>query len=116
MSAGVKESKELIRFVVALTNLIIEISGKNSVGMLLSVGKFLSVLQLAAPAFAGIKNALSEAQDGYSEEEKAQLYAEIDEIKSQNATVEQVTEAALKIGVGLSDLVGLLKKSDAESV
>lgn len=109
MTSGVKETKEIVQFVVALANFVANNAGKNPLGLVLAIGDLVGVLQLVPAAIGGAHLALAEVIDGLSIEEKEELYAEIERFKGPSATVEQVLEGALKAAVALSDLVGVLR-------
>jgi ABC-type proline/glycine betaine transport system permease subunit len=109
MTAGVKETKEIVKFVVALGNFLATNAGKSPVVLALQIPALLNLLQLIPAAIGGVHKAVSEAADGFSPEEKAQLYAEVDLLKWPNATIENVVEAGLKAALGLGDLITAIR-------
>lgn len=109
MTAGVKETREILQFVVGLANFVANNAGKSPLGLVLQIGDLVNLIQLVPAAIGGAHKAVAEALDGFSLEEKEALYAEIEQIKVPSATVEQVMEAALKAGVALSDLIGVMR-------
>ncbi len=113
MSTGDKESKEIIVFVVALLNVVVDSIGKSPLALLASIGKFLSVAQLASPAFQNWQGAVEEAVDGYSDAEKADLAKAVEVLELPSDAVEKVVEGVLKAGVSLADLVALIRNAKA---
>jgi hypothetical protein len=109
MAAGVKETKEIVKFVVALGNFIAVNAGKSPIALALQVPAILNLLQLIPAAIGGAQKAVAEAADGFTPEEKAQLYAEVDLLKWPNATIESVVEAGLKAALGLGDLIAAIR-------
>ena len=109
MTAGVKETKEILVFVVALANFVVANAGKTPLALVLQIGELVGLLQLVPSAIGGAHKALAEAVDGFSMEEKEALFAEIEQLKSSSSTVEQVMESALKAAVALTDLIGVMR-------
>lgn len=113
MTVGVKETLEIVRFLVSFANFVIKNAGKSPVALVLQLGELVNLLQLVPSAISGAHKALSEALDGFSTEEKEQLYAVIEEIKAPSGTVEAIVESALKAGVALADLIRVLRGENA---
>lgn len=109
MSVGAKETLEIVRFIVCFANFVIKNAGKSPVALVLQLGELVNLLQLVPSAITGAHKALAEALDGFTTEEKEQLYAAIDELKAPSATMEAIVESALKAAVGFSELIGALR-------
>lgn len=109
MTTGVKESREVVAFVVALVNVLASLVGLSPLALLGRVGELIKVLGLAGPAVNGWRDALSEGIDGYSDAEKAVLYAEVQKLELPNEAVEQTAEKVIKAGIALLDVLAWVK-------
>jgi hypothetical protein len=114
MSQGSKESKEIVRLVVALVNVLADLGGTGVSSYIEKVAALVKVVPLVGPAVNNASGALAEGVDGYSAAEKAELYAEIEALELPSEVVEKVAEAVLKAGVALTDLVAIVQ--DAKQV
>ncbi len=111
--AGIKESKELLYFVVEFGNALgrsLE-DGKISV---LELGNFIGSLGAVAPAFEGTADLPTEIAD-LSEAEKQELIELVeDRFDIPQDGVEALIEKGLRTGVAIAefvnDVVGVLKK------
>lgn len=105
MSSGVKESREVFAFVIALVNVLVALAGVAPLALLGHVGKLVSLLALAGPAVKDWRIALQEGIDGYSDDEKKVLYAEVEKLDLPADAIEQTAERVIKAGVSLLDVL-----------
>jgi hypothetical protein len=105
MSTGVKESREVFVFVIALVNVLVSLAGLSPLALLGHVGDLIRVLVLAGPAVKDWRVALAEGLDGYSDDEKKVLYAEVERLELPVETIEQTAEKIIKAGIALLDVL-----------
>lgn len=105
MTSGVKETREVFVFVIALVNVLAALIGMNPWAIVTRIGELASVLGAGRDAYDGWRIALAEGSDGYSDAEKQLLYAEIVKLDLPNDTVEVTAEKVLKAGVALLDVL-----------
>ena len=113
MAQGVKETKEIVVFVVALANFLVENAGKSPIALLPKIGEVVGLLQMMPTAVAGADKALEEIVDGFTQPEKEEIFVEIVKVKASTAPVEQVIESGLKAAVALTDLIAVLRGKKA---
>lgn len=103
---GVGELKEVLVFVVALIQAVVESVEDGKVG-LTDLLKFFKAFRKAGPAFKGISNVRAEIKD-LSDAEKDELSKYVaDELKISNAVIEAYIEQALALVISLLDLLPL---------
>ena len=109
MSHGIKESKELLKFVIEFGEALEQALKEDGLGIA-DIGLFMAPLMQVGAAFEGIAMLGDEAKD-YSAEEVVELvaYAKT-ELNLDNAKTEKVVEDALELGVKIYAFIQLFKK------
>lgn len=105
MSTGVKESREVFVFVIALVNVLVSLVGLSPIALLGHVGDFIRVLTLGGPAVKDWRLALAEGIDGYSDDEKKVLFTEVERLDLPADSIEQTAEKIIKAGIALLDVL-----------
>jgi len=105
-----KETKELVKFVVSLAEAIeksVKAGQAKDWAMIFAVLPGLVVE--AVPAFSDLTK-MKDELSAMTAEGKAELVAEVKALDLENEVAEKSVELALSIGVALLDLVEILKK------
>lgn len=108
---GIKETKEIIKFVVEFAEAI-EKSLEDGEFTFLDVTNMISALQAVGDAFGNIKQVPTELKD-LDEMESLELYAYAkDELDLKSDKTEEIIESSLEIGLKLFELYNLIRKPD----
>lgn len=108
-SVGIKETKELLKFVVEL-GLAFDKAYADKKFELHELSLLVAPMMDAGPAFEGLDKVGGELKD-LTTEEAAELVAFVkDELDLQNDNLEEVIENALEVGLKVYGFIKLLRK------
>jgi len=109
---GIKETKELSKFVIRLVEALDKSMADSKIDFL-DASYFISAMMSSAEAFNGINEIPSEIGD-LDEFEIQDLYAYAkSELQLHNENLEEIIEASLEIGLKVLSLRQLMKKKSA---
>lgn len=106
--AGIKESKELVKFVTELVKAI-DKSLEDGEFALSDIVNFYQALTAASSGLSGIQEIPAELKDLQPEEVHELCEYVKNEFQLRNHKHEQIVESALEIGVKIYDLILLIK-------
>ncbi len=111
MEQGIKEIKELVKFVIEFGEAI-DLAMADKKFEMSELSLLIAPLMQVGPAFEGLDKIGGELKD-LSEEEAAELVAYVrDELELSNDKIEFVIEKALELGVTIYEFIKLFKKEE----
>ena len=112
MAVGIKETKELLKFVIELAEAI-DISLADGEFTFGDITNLVSAMMAAGDGFADINLIPAEMKD-LNEAEALELYTYVkDELELDNPKTEEIVECALEIGLKVYQLIQLIREEPA---
>ena len=113
MPHGIKETKELLKFIIELTEAIDKSLEDGEIGFG-DISTLVTAMKDAGPAFSDMKLIPEELKD-LDDTEALELYTYAkDELELSGKKTEEIVEASLEIGLKMFELVNLIKSEVPE--